>query len=62
VVEVVVSSPTLSARAPFVSFAVALQWSYGDWRVVAPARGDWGSVSTALGSRPAGLLTYDQIR
>jgi len=61
-VEVVVTSPALSGRAPFVSFAVPLQWSYGDWRVVAPARGDWGSVSTVLGSRPAGLLAYDQLR
>jgi hypothetical protein len=61
-VEVVVGSPALSERAPFVSFAVPLQWSYGDWRVVAPARGDWGSVSTVLGSRPAGLLAYDQLR
>jgi hypothetical protein len=60
-VEVVVDSPTLSARQQLVGFAVSLQWSYDDWRVIAPARGDWGSVATELGSPPAGLLTYDQI-
>lgn len=60
-VEVVVDSPALRASARLISFVVSLSWSYGDWRVLAPPRGDWGSVATQLGAPPVGMLTYDQI-
>jgi hypothetical protein len=60
-VEVVVDSPSLRSDAELISFAVSLQWCYGDWRVLAPPRGDWGSVATQLGVPPAGMLTYDRI-
>jgi hypothetical protein len=60
-VEVVVASTSRGAAAGLVSFAVSLQWSYDDWRVLAPPDGDWGSVATQLGTPPAGLLTYDEI-
>ena len=60
-VAVVVDSPALRASARLISFVISLSWSYGDWRVLAPPRGDWGSVATQLGAPPAGMLTYDQV-
>jgi hypothetical protein len=43
-------------------FDVQLVWSHGDWRVVAPARGDWASAATAVPDDVPGLVTYDGAR
>lgn len=61
VVDVVLGSPALRARSTLVAFTVSLQWSYGDWRVLAPPLGDWGQVATALTAPPVGMLPYDEI-
>jgi hypothetical protein len=60
-VGVVFASPDLRARGLLVQSVVQLQWSYDDWRVVAPPRGDWGAVTTTVSTEPAGMLTYDRV-
>ena len=60
-VDVVVDSPALAAKGQVVSFPVQLQWTYDDWRVIAPPQGDWGQVATTLDAQPAGLSSYDDI-
>ena len=55
-----VGSPSLQPGT-LLGFAVRLEWSYGDWRVLAPPAGDWGALATPVTTRPAGLRTYDQI-
>lgn len=61
VVDVILSAPDLPADQRFLQVTVSLQWQKGDWRVVAPPRGDWASVSTPLASEPAGMLRYEDI-
>jgi len=58
-VAVMLASPSLPS-GQLLRFDVSLVWASGDWRVVAPPRGDWGSVSSVLTARPAGLLDYRQ--
>ncbi len=60
-VDVVVDSPALAAKGQVVSFPVQLQWTYDDWRVIAPPQGDWGQVATTLDAKPAELSSYDDI-
>ena len=58
-VAIVLTSPSLPP-GQLLRFDVSVVWASGDWRVVAPPRGDWGSVSTVLTARPPGLLDYRQ--
>jgi hypothetical protein len=61
-VAVALGSPELDVSGRLVEFDIALQWAgSGDWQVVAPPLGDWGSVATTLGGPPAGLLDYADI-
>lgn len=57
-VEVYLTSARLEQKHHAVRFDVQLIWSHEDWRVVAPARGDWGTAATAVPDRVAGLVTY----
>lgn len=57
-VEVVLTSTDLDAQGRAVAFRVELRWQNDDWRVVAPADGDWGTAATPLGTLPSGLVTY----
>ena len=58
-VAVALTSPSLPS-GQLLRFDISLVWANGDWRVVAPPRGNWGSVSTVLTVRPPGLLDYRQ--
>lgn len=60
-IEIVLGSPALQTTARYVGFTVALDWQNDDWWVVAPPQGDWGMVSTPVGSLPAGLLEFARI-
>ncbi len=60
-VEVVLDSPALRASGRDVTFAVSLRWSDGDWRVLAPPRGDGASVATVQASTPPGMQRYDDL-
>lgn len=57
-VEVVMTSPDLGGQV--VRFGVVLRRSANDWQVVAPPRGDWGSVITTLSTAPDGTLRYGE--
>jgi hypothetical protein len=59
-IDVLLTSRALQASGQRLQFAVQLVWDHGDWRVVAPPRGDWSAAMTTLGSDPAGLLSYDE--
>jgi hypothetical protein len=43
--------------AQLVSVLVQLVWVDGDWRLVAPPRGDWSTVSTLLPASAADRYT-----
>jgi len=57
-IDVVLTSPDLSSSARSVAFGVELRWQNDDWRIVAPANGDWGTTATTLGAVPDGLVEY----
>lgn len=57
-VQVFLGSPDLSARGQLLRLDIQLQRAAGDWRVVAPPRGDWGTVTTTLSRPPDGLISY----
>jgi len=58
VIQVFLTSPELSAKGQRLRFDVRLQRADDDWRVIAPPRGDWGAVTTALSGSPDGLISY----
>jgi hypothetical protein len=58
--EVLMAAPDLSG-GQVVAFAVSLQWTDGDWRVLAPPNGDWGTLARQLPSAPATTLDYGQV-
>jgi hypothetical protein len=60
-VDVILSSADLGSSNRVVAFDVALRWA-DDWRVIAPADGDWSSRATLLGSTPAGMVPYGAVR
>lgn len=60
-VRVVLDSEDLAASGRLVTFRLSLVWDHDDWRVIAPPRGDWGAVASALGSAPSGMLSYDGL-
>ena len=62
VIDVGLTSPQLQESQRLLQFTVSLRWINDDWRAVAPPRGDWGSVAVPLGSTPAGLRDYGDIR
>ena len=57
-IEVYLGSPPLKAKQQAMRFDVQLVWSHEDWRVVAPARGDWGAAATAVTDDVPGLVTF----
>jgi len=59
-VRVLMRSTGEGGAVAFTEYAVSLVWHGDDWRLVAPAWGDWRSAATAL-SRPdpAGYTRYD---
>jgi len=59
-VEVLLGTPDVRP-GQVVSFAVTLRWTDGDWRVVAPPTGDWGTVASLLDTAPTGTLDYGQV-
>lgn len=59
-IEVFLTSADVTAKQQLLRFDVQLQWADGDWRAIAPPRGDWGSVTTVLSEQPAGLLRYGE--
>ena len=61
-VQVYLASAQLAAQSQLLQFDIQLLRADGDWRVVAPPGGDWGSVSTTLASAPGGMLGYDESR
>lgn len=61
-VDVYLSSPTLKTKRQAVRFNVRLLWSRGDWRVIAPARGDWATAATTVAADLPGLVTYGGSR
>jgi hypothetical protein len=58
-VEVYFSSPPLNAKRRAMRFDVQLVWSHEDWRVIAPARGDWATAATTTSDAVPGLVAYD---
>ncbi|MBI4943594.1 MAG: hypothetical protein HY830_22865 [Actinobacteria bacterium] len=56
--DVVLTSPDLSPSARSVAFRVEMRWQNDDWRIVAPANGDWGTTAMTLGAVPDGLVGY----
>jgi hypothetical protein len=58
--EVLMAAPDLSG-GQVVAFAVGLQWTDGDWRVLAPPNGEWGTLARQLPGAPAGTLDYGQV-
>lgn len=61
-VQVYLASAQLAAQSQLLQFDIQLLRADGDWRVVAPPGGDWGSASTTLASAPGGMLGYDESR
>ena len=59
-VEVLLGTPDVGP-GQVVTFAVTLQWIDGDWRVVAPPTGDWGTVASLLDTTPPRTLDYGQV-
>jgi hypothetical protein len=57
-VDVVITSTSLQPSGQSIAFHVGLLWQGDDWKVIAPPNGDWGSVATALGAPPPGLIQY----
>jgi hypothetical protein len=60
VVDVLLSAPTLGA-GQLLDFVVTLRWSDGDWRVLAPPDGDWGTVAYRLDAAPPGMRDYHEL-
>lgn len=59
-IEVLLTSPSLRPKGQLVQIDVALQRADGDWKVIAPPRGDWASATKTLATEPEGLLPYDE--
>jgi hypothetical protein len=57
-VDLVISSDELALRRQYLDVRVSLQWSDGDWRLVAPPQGDWATVTTGIDALPAHLRRY----
>jgi len=47
-VDVITAGPGSSGTAALASTRIELIWQRGDWRVLAPPGGDWGSSATAI--------------
>jgi hypothetical protein len=58
-VEVLLGSGELPS-GQVIAFALDVQWTGGDWRVVAPPAGDWGTLARTLPGTPSGTLEYGQ--
>jgi hypothetical protein len=58
--SVLLASPALQAKGQVLRVDVRLQWAAGDWRVVAPPRGDWAASTSVLSATPDGVLQYDE--
>jgi hypothetical protein len=57
-VDLVISSDELALRRQYVAVRVSLQWSDGDWRLVAPPQGDWATVTTGIDVLPPDFRRY----
>jgi hypothetical protein len=55
--RLLVEAPGADGVAQLVSVLVQLVWVDGDWRLVAPPRGDWSTVSTLLPASAADRYT-----
>jgi hypothetical protein len=60
-VEVFLGSSDLASQDRALQVTVAMLWVNGDWRLVAPPKGDWQQVSTPLGALPPGMLRYEDL-
>jgi hypothetical protein len=49
-VDIVTAGPGTDGTAVLASTRIQVIWQRGDWRVVAPAGGDWASAATAMSS------------
>jgi hypothetical protein len=57
-VQLVLTSPDLRATDQLLVMLVSLQWSDGDWQLIAPPQGDWGTVSSVATRPPSGMQTF----
>ncbi len=49
-VDIVTAGPGTSGATVLASTRIELIWQHADWRVLAPAAGDWASSATAISS------------
>lgn len=62
VVRVLVTGPGEAGVAVFTEYRVEVVWQGGDWRLVAPAWGDWSRQARVVPDPdPAGYASYDAL-
>lgn len=60
-VRIVLTSPELRASGRMLEALVAMQWSDGDWRLVAPPHGDWSITTRVVTTTPPAMVTFDEV-
>lgn len=60
-VRIVLTSPELRASGRTLEALVALQWSDGDWRLVAPPQGDWSITTRVATTTPPAMVAFDEV-
>jgi hypothetical protein len=58
-VDIVTEGPSSSSATVMTATRIALVWQRGDWRVIAPPGGDWGSSATPVSSL-TGFTTFPE--
>jgi hypothetical protein len=61
-VHVLLSTVTVGSTVPtYVDLAYTVRWADGDWRLVAPLNGSWGSISTPVREVPNNYVVVGRL-